>query len=190
MDPMLSTTMTLRHPLLALVPEASPREQIQALGRLGVAITDLIDVARSLFSTEGEAILALPRPLPELLAVLPAEATEKALLGFTVKSVLEASAVRENESLVSWRTYPTTLRDLFDEKNPAILQIIYVGTLLTYPRASTAWAHNAKVMRALKHPAALCAVSVPRVKFFDRIYETSPQTTCEHPFLYFSKEGC
>ena len=178
-----------RHPFLDLVPEGTPVEQLQCLAGLGLHPDDLLSAARSLFMDDGEAILAVPLPLSTLLGRLPAEETEMALLGFTVQSILTSGPILADPQTVGWPEFPPTLHDLIQDEHPHVLQILYLGAILTSPADPKAWKKVARVMKAVDHLGALGATSAPPVGPVSEIYDSAHGVPSKHPYLFFKKEG-
>lgn len=188
---MQTATMTppSRHPFLDLVPEGTPEEQLQCLAGLGLHPEDLLSAARSLFSDEGEAILAVPLPLSTLLGRLPAEETEMALLGFTVQSILTSEPILADPRTAGWSEFPRTLHGLIQGEHPKILQVLYLGTILTSPADPSTWKKVARVMKAVDHLGAYAATSAPPVGPVSEIYDSAHGVPSKHPYLFFKKEG-
>lgn len=191
MEPMRTATMTppSRHPFLDLVPEGSPEEQLRCLAGLGLHPEDLLAAARSLFNDEGEAILAVPLPFSTLLGRLPAEETEMALLGFTVQSILTSEAILADPRTAGWAEFPLTLHGLVQEEHSHVLQVLYLGTILTSPKDPRAWKRVSRVMKAVDHLGALGATSAPPVGPISGIYDSAHGVPSNHPYLFFKKEG-
>lgn len=178
-----------RHPFLDLVPEGSPEEQLRCLAGLGLHPGDLLAAADSLFSDRGEAILALPIPLSQALEHLPADEAETQLLGFTVHSLLTSEPIVSDPRTSGWAEFPHTLLGLIQEENPRILQILYIGAVLTAPEDPGAWKKAARVMKAVDHHYALSATSAPTVGSLNRLYDEAHTVPSKHPYLFFRKEG-
>lgn len=188
---MRTATMTppSRHPFLDLVPEGTPEEQLQCLAGLGLHPDDLLSAARSLFSDEGEAILAVPLPLGNTFGRLPAEGAEVALLGFTIQSILTSQVILADPRTSGWQEFPRTLHALIQDEHPHILQILYLGAILTAPSDPKAWGKASRVMKAVDHLGALRAVSTPPVGPLSQLYDSAPGVPSKHPYLFFKKEG-
>lgn len=165
-----------------------PAEKLAALQALGTPLELLVKVSISLHPDAGEALLAVPAPLPLVLEQVPAKVAEQALLGFTIQDFLETSEVKGTPALQSegWAATPSTLLALYRQEHPKIFQVLYLGTLLTWPQDPARWARAIRIMAALAHPRAESPEYAPVTPTISALYDAAPADS--HPYLYFQRQ--
>lgn len=172
---------------MAKAYDGPPADQLSMLQGLGVPTETLVRVSLALHHDTGAALLAVPAPLEQVLAALPDHAGERALLGFTLREILEHPEVAESPDHSSWRDLPGTLRSLFAQGHTLLYQVLYTGTVLFYPADSDQWRRCHEVMRRLPCPGAASPHMAPVTPTISSTYDASPFDQERHPFFYFCK---
>jgi hypothetical protein len=185
---MTTNSHAITNLLLLAAPSGSPTDQLAMLQGMGTPLSMLLQLSQTLHTELGEALMAIPAPLGGILPLMPSEAVERALLGFTITEVLDHPEVMASTAHRGhWEQTPRSLQGLIDQEHVLVHQVIYTGLVLFLADSPSRWGQVLEVMRRANSPAAMAPHYAPVTPSMSRTYDTVPLDVHCHPFIFFCR---